>query len=68
MWNRYQVIVHKKVLNNIVKLPLQIQKKIKYLIMDLQNKGAFQSNWAKGISFFTVTRTLKRGLKDYRPK
>ena len=42
----YKVIIHKKALKNIAKLPLQIQKKLKYLAMDLQNKGAMQPHWA----------------------
>lgn len=42
----YRVIVHKNVLKNIGRLPLQIQKKLKYLVMDLQNKGAILSDWA----------------------
>ena len=37
--NMYEVIIKKKVLKNIEKMPEHIQKKMRFLVIDLANKG-----------------------------
>jgi hypothetical protein len=41
----YKVSVKKKVIKNIAKLPLWVQKKMAVLAMDLKDKSPEQPNW-----------------------
>jgi len=41
----YKVSVKKKVIKNIAKLPLWVQKKMAVLAMDLEDKGPEQPSW-----------------------
>ena len=41
----YQVILKRKILKNISKMPLSIQEKMAALIDDLKEKGAEHPNW-----------------------
>jgi len=45
----YKVSVKKKVIKNIAKLPLWVQKKVAVLAMDLKDKGPEQPNWQNDI-------------------
>ncbi len=42
---KYSVVVKKKVLKNISKLPENIQKRIAFLIDDLRDNGPIAHNW-----------------------
>ena len=41
----YKVRIKRKVIKNITKLPLWVQKKMFVLVMDLKDKGPEQKNW-----------------------
>jgi mRNA-degrading endonuclease RelE of RelBE toxin-antitoxin system len=41
----YDVILDKKILKNVEKLPLRIQKKLNALILELIEKGPIRYNW-----------------------
>lgn len=41
----YQVLVKKKVLKDLGRLPKEIQKKLANLVEDLRDKGPLQPNW-----------------------
>ncbi len=41
----YNVFIKKKIVKNITKLPLWVQKKMAVLAMDLKEKGPEQANW-----------------------
>lgn len=41
----YNVFIKKKIVNNITKLPLWVQKKMAVLAMDLKENGPEQPNW-----------------------
>ena len=42
---KYSVVIKKKVLKNIRKLPDNIQKRLAFLVDDLQDKGPIAHNW-----------------------
>jgi mRNA-degrading endonuclease RelE of RelBE toxin-antitoxin system len=41
----YSVVIDKKVLKGLSKLPLKIQKKLNLLVKDLRDRGPTQPNW-----------------------
>ncbi len=41
----YKIIIKKKILKNIQKVPISVQKKFGNLLEDLQTKGPFRSEW-----------------------
>jgi mRNA-degrading endonuclease RelE of RelBE toxin-antitoxin system len=41
----YQILIKKKVLKNIEKMPQNIQMKLGNLLEDLQEKGPYRSEW-----------------------
>jgi mRNA-degrading endonuclease RelE of RelBE toxin-antitoxin system len=41
----YKVIIKKKVINGIHKMPTKIQEKLTLLLKDLHDKGPFRSEW-----------------------
>lgn len=41
----YRVIIKKKVLKGIITLPVNVQKKMKFLVDDLKEKGPVAYNW-----------------------
>ena len=41
----YSVVIDKKVLKGLSKLPIKIQKKLNLLVKDLRDKGPTQPNW-----------------------
>ena len=41
----YEIVIRKKVLRSLRRMPEQIQKKIANLVEDLRDKGPIQSDW-----------------------
>jgi len=41
----YKVLIKKKVLKNIEKMPKSVQEKMSLLIKDLHSKGPFRTEW-----------------------
>jgi hypothetical protein len=41
----YKVIIGKRVLSGIHKMPFKVQEKLNVLLKDLRNKGPFRSEW-----------------------
>jgi mRNA-degrading endonuclease RelE of RelBE toxin-antitoxin system len=41
----YKVIIKRKILNEIRKLPVHVQKRMKFLVDDLKEKGPIAHNW-----------------------
>ena len=41
----YKVVIKKKMLKGLIKIPLKIQKKLNLLLKDLRDLGPILSNW-----------------------